>query len=336
MKKKRSLITLFALYMWLSSFAGEPFGVNIACGDFGSRFPGEYNKDYTYPTDDDLVFWQQKGLMLVRMPFRWERLQHTPGGPLCAEDLQHVKSFISAAEKRGMKVLLDMHNYCRRLDGGRERIIGTADLTYESFGQFWRMLSDELKGFTNLYGYGLMNEPHDLPSDISWKKMAQTAIDSIRTADSKTAIVVGGYHWSSARRWQHMSDHLRELNDPAGNLIFEAHCYFDFDGSGTYKFSYEKEEGTQKRGVELVRPFVQWLNKHHLRGIIGEYGIPEGDARWEKTLDRFLSYLSKNGVPALYWASGPWWTDAVMTIPTYHGGTEKPQVKVMEKYKTTK
>ena len=26
---------------------GEPYGVNLACADFGSSFPGEYNKDYT-------------------------------------------------------------------------------------------------------------------------------------------------------------------------------------------------------------------------------------------------------------------------------------------------
>lgn len=321
---------------WFTSVAGEPFGVNIACGDFGSQFPGVYGKDYTYPTDDDLICWQQKGLMLVRMPFRWERLQHTPGGPLCQEDLNHVKQFIAAAEKRGMKVLLDMHNYCRRLDRNKERIIGTDELPYECYAQFWRMLADELKGFSNIYGYGLMNEPHDLPSGVSWERMAQTAIDSIRQTDQQTAIVVGGYHWSSARRWVHMSNQLRLLKDSADNLVFEAHCYFDFDGSGTYKFTYEQEEGSPEKGIELVSPFVQWLRKYNLRGIIGEYGIPEGDARWEETLDRFLSYLSENGVPALYWASGPWWDNAVMTIPTWHGEATKPQVRVIEKYKTAK
>ena len=41
---------------------GEPYGVNLACADFGSSFPGEYNKDYTYPTDQDLEYWQKKGL----------------------------------------------------------------------------------------------------------------------------------------------------------------------------------------------------------------------------------------------------------------------------------
>jgi len=322
--------------VWGVTLASEPFGVNIACADFGSRFPGEYNKDYTYPTDQDLIYWQQKGLMLVRMPFRWERLQHVADEPLCQEDLQHVKDFIQAAEKRGMQVLLDMHNYCRRLDNGQEVIIGTPALSYESFGRFWRMLAQELAPYHNIYGYGLMNEPHDLPATVSWQRMAQTAIDSIRTVDSKTAIVVGGYHWSSARRWVQMSDGLKTLQDSGNNLIFEAHCYFDFDGSGTYKFSYEQEEGTPRKGIELVRPFVEWLKKNKLRGIIGEYGIPQEDSRWLVTLDHFLKYLSKNGVPALYWASGPWWDNAVMTIPSYHGeGPEKPQVQILEKYKRT-
>ncbi len=39
---------------------GEPYGVNLACADFGSSFPGEYNKDYTYPTDQDLEYWQKE------------------------------------------------------------------------------------------------------------------------------------------------------------------------------------------------------------------------------------------------------------------------------------
>lgn len=321
-----------------TSFASQlndndvPFGVNLACGDFGSVFPGEYNTHYTYPTDNDLVYWQKKGLMLVRMPFRWERLQHNPGGELWCHDVNKIKEFVSAAEKRGMMVLFDMHNYCRRYDDGKELMIGTDALSYESYGQFWRMFAEEFKGFSNIYGYGLMNEPHDLPKTVSWHHMAQTAIDSIRTVDTKTAIVVGGYHWSSARRWKHMSDDLKTLRDKSNNLVFEAHCYFDFDGSGTYKFTYEQEEGTPDRGIELVRPFVEWLKENNLKGLIGEYGIPEEDPRWLETLDRFLSYLRDNNVPALYWASGPWWDDAVMTIPTYRGGKEKPQVKVMEKY----
>ena len=145
-------LSLISVLITLSGgmLAGEPFGVNLACGDFGSVFPGEYNRHYTYPTDEDLVYWQQKGLMLVRLPFRWERLQHKPYGPLCQDDLAKVKDFVKAAGKRGMKVLFDMHNYCRRIDEGTEKIVGTPELSYESYGQFWRMMAQEFRDFGNI------------------------------------------------------------------------------------------------------------------------------------------------------------------------------------------
>ena len=335
MNKRIVLSFLMVTATVITAVAGEPFGVNLACGEFGSVFPGVYGTHYTYPTDADLDYWDKKGLKLVRLPFRWERLQNVPGGRIVDADLQCVKRLVAAAAERGMKVILDMHNYCRRYDNGEELVIGTSRLPYECYGQFWRMMAEEMRGFDNIYGYGLMNEPHDLPDGVSWFRMAQTAIDSIRQVDDHTDILVGGCHWSSARRWRQLSDHLKNLRDDAGRLVFEAHCYFDFDGSGTYKFTYEQEEGSPTKGVELVAPFVEWLKENGLRGIVGEYGIPDSDGRWLETLDNFLAYLAENGVNATYWASGPWWDDAVMTIPTWRGGKEKPQVGVMEKYKET-
>ena len=37
-----------------------------------------------------------------------------------------------------------------------------------------------------------MNEPHDLDSCTTWFEMAQLCIDSIRTVDMDTRIMVGG------------------------------------------------------------------------------------------------------------------------------------------------
>ena len=53
-------------------------------------------------------------------------------------------------------------------------------------------MAQECRGCGNIYGYGLMNEPHGLPATVSWHKMAQVAIDSIRSVDTRTPIVVGG------------------------------------------------------------------------------------------------------------------------------------------------
>ena len=122
MKRITKHILCMALAMMsATSFASQlndndvPFGVNLACGDFGSVFPGEYNTHYTYPTDNDLVYWQKKGLMLVRMPFRWERLQHNPGGELWCHDVNKIKEF----EQELYQVLDHEHkDWMRRIVGG--------------------------------------------------------------------------------------------------------------------------------------------------------------------------------------------------------------------------
>lgn len=309
----------------------EPYGVNLACADFGSVFPGEYGKDYIYPTAEDLNYWYKKGLRLIRMPFKWERLQLELSGPLNQSDLDKMKEFVRVAEKLNMVVILDLHNYCRRYMDGEPNLIGTNELSIEHLASFWKSIAQEFVSFKNIYGYGLMNEPHDLDSEISWFDMAQAAIDSIREVDTKTLIIVGGNDWSSAERWLEQSDTLRYLKDPMNNLAYEAHVYFDNDGSGTYKYSYEEEGCYPDKGVDRVRSFVDWLKKYNLRGFIGEYGIPDNDVRWNEVLNRFLSYLQEHNINGTYWAAGPWWGDYFMSI-TPQDSLDRPQMAVVEKY----
>lgn len=219
---------------------------------------------------------------------------------------------------------------------GEHVIIGTKELTPAHLAGFWKKIAIEFKDFTNIYAYGLMNEPHDMGPGTTWFQIAQQCIDSIRTVDSKSCIMIGGNRWSSSERWVEESDTLRYLIDPANNLCFEAHCYFDLDSSGTYKFGYEGDEGYSEKGIDLVKPFVTWLKKYNLRGFVGEYGIPDDDERWNETLDLFMSYLQRNGINGTYWAAGPWWpADNFMAVSPVEG-TDRPQMKVLGKYMSTK
>jgi endoglucanase len=231
-----------------------------------------------------------------------------------------------------MQVIVDLHNYARRIVDGEKYLIGTEQLTTSHFSNFWSRLSAALRQYENIYGYGLMNEPHDIDNHaVSWFMMAQEAILAIRQQDMAHSVIVGGDSWSSAERWLEYSDNLRLLYDPARMLMFEAHVYFDRDASGTYRESYDDSGCTVETGVKRVRPFVEWLKQNQLNGFVGEYGVPDNDERWLETLDRFLEYLQANGVNATYWAGGNRWGNYKLRIsPTK--GLDRPQMKIVEKY----
>lgn len=93
---------------------GYQRGVALAGADFAEdNLPGKYGVDYVYPTAAELDYFQSKGLALIRLPFRWERLQPSAYGPLNNAELGRIDAFIAAARVRNMHVILDAHNYAR-------------------------------------------------------------------------------------------------------------------------------------------------------------------------------------------------------------------------------
>ncbi len=313
-----------------------PFALNIAVAEFGHDvMPGEYGKDYIYPEAGDFDSMKSKGFTLARIPFKWERILDTLGGGFNQRDLTHLKGCVTAAAQRGIDVILDLHNYGRYWVDGDHQPIGTHGITIGHLTDLWGKLAAEFSSFTNIYGYALMNEPHDMDPGTPWKDIAQACIYAIREADPKTAIIVGGDSWSSAERWQIYSDNLKYLYDPSENLIFEAHVYFDKDNSGTYKYDYEGEQCHKYFGIQRVQPFVNWLKVNGKRGFIGEYGIPGDDPRWLETLDYFLAYLSRNNINGAYWAAGPWWPEDHFMALRPKDGVDKPQMEVLRKYLRT-
>ncbi|MFN0291938.1 cellulase family glycosylhydrolase [Pedobacter helvus] len=305
-----------------------PFGVNLAGAEFGEI--GEPH--YSYPTTAELDYFKQKGLKLFRLPFKWERIQPILNGNLDNEELTKMKTFVSAAQARGLLVILDLHNYGRRKISGTEYIIGSAQLSTAHVADVWTRLANEFKSYKNIWGYGIMNEPHDMLASTPWASIAQTIITAIRSIDTETSILVGGDSWSSAQRWPTASNNLKDLIDPANKLIFEAHVYFDKDASGKYQNSYEVEEATPNTGINRVTPFINWLTANNLKGFIGEYGVPDNDPRWLTVLDNMLVHLQSKNINGTYWAAGPRWGTYTLSVEP-RNGQDRPQISVLEKYK---
>jgi endoglucanase len=292
-------------------------GINLSSAEFNDeRSPGVYGKDYIYPAQADLDYYANKGFTVVRLPYRWERLQHSLFGELDRSELNRIKNFVAAAQARNMRVIISPHNYGRYRLAGREIPIGTASVPIEAFADFSNKVAAAFVGNDGVYALSLMNEPHD--SNGVWKQIAQAGLDAIRTADRERLVLAPGDQWSGAWSWKQFNDDFL-LDDPTGRIIYEAHQYFDIDHSGTYKLGYTLNGATPDRGVAWVQPFVEWLNRHDQKGIITEFGVPNNDARWLELVQELLAYLAKAKIPWTYWAGGPWWGNYPLSAEPKNG-----------------
>ena len=300
-------------------------GVNLAGAEFGeSKLPGTYGVDYTYPTAAELDYYRGKGLTLIRLPFRWERLQRGLYGPLDGAELGRLDQVVAAARARGMQVLLDPHGYARY----QGQLIGSPAVPNAAFADFWQKVAGHYRDEPAIWAYGLMNEPHDTGG--LWPAAAQAGVDGIRAADAGRLILVPGDQWSGAWSWQQANANLW-ISDPANNVMYEAHQYFDADSSGTYGLGYDAQGAYPTLGVDRVKPFIAWLQTRGARGFIGEYGVPDNDARWLTVLDTFLSYLDANGMGGTYWAGGSWWGNYPLAVEP-RNGQDRPQLPILVRH----
>jgi endoglucanase len=324
------------------SLSGGEFGTDKK--DFSNEQPGTFGRDYTYNSERTVAYFCDHGLGLLRLPFRWERLQPRLGETLNETELKRLKTAVGWARKHGGEVILDVHNYgryCIFHHGKKhecvidQKVAGFVPVTRRHFADLWRRLSREFRSEPAVYAYGLMNEPHDMGMS-DWKTISQAAVDAIRGEKDHKLILVAGDHWSNSHRFEEFNGARAWIKDPANQVAYEAHCYFDHDFSGRYELSYDKELARdpklEGRGEERLKPFARWCQRNRVRGFLGEYGIPANDERWQKVLARFLRALDDAGMDSCYWAAGEWWGDYPLSIqPRRDFEQAAPQLRILKR-----
>jgi len=141
-------------------------GVNSAGGEFAHEplsLPGVYSTDYSYDSRASLDYYYSRGHKVVRMPFRWERVQNVLGGALSEPGITELSDAIDRASAAGLYVIPDLHNYGRFVKTDDTEVMFGAGLTDANFADVWTKLQQRFAGKTSIVGWGLMNEPHDLP-----------------------------------------------------------------------------------------------------------------------------------------------------------------------------
>ncbi len=335
MRFSNSLFFLFHFLLLNPCFKAEAqqnnfkLGVVLCGSEFGEKnLPGIYNTDYTYPTLSELIYFKKKGFKTITIPFKWERVQKEIGGNLDSIEMSRMKSIVGMAGELDLKIIFTLQNFAVYQVDGKSVALSSKKLSNEDYHLFWKQFATVFNSDSTIYGFDIMNEPRGI-FGRKWRKACQAAIDGIRSVDVKTAIIIDGENSSFTLDWSRENTHLRKLNDPSDNIIYDAHCYFDFDHSGRYKENYQ-ESYHENIGIERVKPFIKWLKKYHKHGMIGEFGVPS-DKKWLVILDKFLAYIKEHNLEASYWAAGPWWNNYPLSIEP-KDDEDKPQMKILEKY----
>jgi endoglucanase len=307
-----------------------PIGITLNGAEFGEQnLPGIYKKDYIFPTEQEIKYFAGKGIELIQLPVRWERIQQKIGAGLDQNQMALINKFISTCKEYRVSVIITIQNYGRYKINNIPYTIGSKQVPYNQYRAFWKSFAANLKQHENIYGFNIMAEPYNMPEGV-WENAAQEAIYGIREVDPLHTIIVDGNAYACAEKWVEYSDGLKYLEDSNNNLMYDAHCYFDTDCSGTYASGYNSDV-TEKIGVQKVTPFINWLKKNNKRGYVGEFGVPKNDPRWIPVLDNFLSYIQSNGIGGCYWGAGPWWKGYSLSIEPLLG-VDQPQMLVLNNY----
>ena len=89
--------------------AGGEFGTDGA--GFSNAAPGIYGATYRYDPPQTFRALARRGIRLVRLPFRWERVQPQLGGELDPAEVERIRETVAAAHAAGLVVVLDLHNF---------------------------------------------------------------------------------------------------------------------------------------------------------------------------------------------------------------------------------
>jgi endoglucanase len=306
-------------------------GINLAGLEFNARaLPGREDRNYVAPRREQLGYYKERGFDLVRLPFRWERLQPELGEDFAEGHFQRIAGLVQEAQERDMRIILGAHQYGRRRQQGRNRIIGEgAEVTREHFAEFWGEMGRRFRAAPHVI-FGLNNEPNDQRSDVL-VDVQNGAIAALRDSGARQLVLASGNNWSGAHSWgRSNAEAMLDIVDPGDHLAFDVHQYLDSDSSGRAGVCVPGS------GAARLRPFTNWAREHGRQGLLGEFGVGRNPGCREELRELLRHVHDHPGVWLgwAYWAGGPWWgEDYEFSLePSENGGGDRDQMEYLRPF----
>ena len=308
-------------------------GVSIAGAEFGETIPGVHGADYLHPQSSDISRIADLGFEIVRIPFLWERLEPRLDGVLALAEWRRLSASIEAANRAGLHIVLDMHNYAqRRIPNdafAQAYTIGSLEVPVEAFVRVWGEIARRVSSAPHVV-LGLMNEPGNI-APRAWLQTANAAIAAIRAAPSLNLVLVSGAAYSGAYSWYEAGNTLMAgIDDPASNFAIEVHQYLDADSSGR-----EPRPLSSTIGSERIAAFQEWARARGIKAFLGEFGAG-GDPLSVAAVRDLLSEIEAN--PDVWigwsaWAAGRWWgDDYAMSLERNRNGEWPAQMRSLSDF----
>ncbi|MBX9723531.1 MAG: glycoside hydrolase family 5 protein, partial [Candidatus Obscuribacterales bacterium] len=238
-------------------------GVNISGAEWGQNIPGTFMVDYIFPTNTEIDYFFAKGMKVIRVPIMWERMQPTANGNFDTAYLGHLDSVIQYATSKGLKVIIDLHNY----GAYRNVTVGVPGGNPNSmFANFWTQMATKYGSNPKII-FGLMNEPvGGSMTATTWLASSQAAINAIRATGTTNLILVPSTYWMHPVNFLDLNASVMiNVTDPANNYSYDVHQYLDSNGSGT-----GTDVLSPSASVATLSSFTAWLKTNHRTAFLSE------------------------------------------------------------------
>ena len=202
--------------------------------------------------------------------------------------LDNLENVLRWAEARGMKIVVDLHT----VPGGKRAKDGQMnmfenDVFADAFIDTWRRIAARFKGDPAIYGFDLVNEPHqkERVRNDYWT-LQRRAAEAVREIDPDTPIIVesDGSDAPSAYSW------LSPLR--MDNVIYQVHVYAPmlFTHQGVHgRSTGEKWPDPERKWNkdflrETLRPVREFALRHDAKIYVGEFSA----ITWAEGAENYL------------------------------------------------
>ena len=193
------------------------------------------------------------------------------------------------AEKYGQKVVIDLHATPGARNEKEENRMFFEKRYAKHFVLTWKKIATRFKGDKRIYGYDLVNEPHQTgPAPYSYLHVQWLAARMIRTVDPDVTIIVAAKGYGHPAGFKKLSP-LR-----MDNIIYQSHCYAPMgfthqhlrDGERVKVDPYPNpEKGWDKECIKkALGPVLEFQKKHNAKIYIGEFSA----IAWAPGADQYI------------------------------------------------